>query len=289
MRRALSIILVLATAGVGVWLSQRRPNAPQLAGPTLYVSFIDVGEGDSALIETPDGYTALIDAGGPKSGESVVNLLRSRGVYKLDLFVLTHAHADHIGGAQAVLDAIKVEHVLDSGCTEGSPLQERVLQTIANKRIPYKVAQAGQIFRLGARTRVKILLPGRNPLTETASKANNNCIAARVLFGRVSLLLLGDIETEAEQRLIAHNQGLRCDVVKIAHHGGFGSTSNELLRLAKPQYAVISVGSRNEYGHPHRETLRRLRAAGATIERTDKLGTVFVATDGRSTRVWSER
>ena len=289
MRRTLPIILLLLTAGAGIWLGQRRPSMPQLAGPTLYVSFIDVGEGDSALIETPDGCAALVDAGPSRSGPAVVDFLRRRGVSRLDLLILTHPHSDHIGGAQAVLDAIPVEHVLDSGCNEGSPLQERTLRRIAEKRIPYKVAQGGQVFRLGAYATIEILLPPRNPLTTDASSANNSCIAARVSFGRVGFLLLSDIESEAEEQLISGAGAPKCDVLKVAHHGGYRSTSNELLRLAQPQYAVISVGAGNEYGHPHRETLRRLRAAGAVVERTDKLGTVYVATDGRSIRVWGER
>ena len=289
MRRALPIILLLITAGVGVWLGQRRPIMPQLAGPTLYVSFIDVGEGDSALIQTPDGCAALVDAGTSRAGPATVEFLRQRGVSRLDLLILTHPHSDHIGGAQAVLEAVDVEHVLDSGCNEGSPLYERTLRLIADKRIPYKVARAGQVFRLGAHATIQVLLPDGNPLTMDASAANNRCIAARVSFGRVNLLLLSDIESEAEGHLIAGARKLKCDVLKVAHHGAYRSTSNELLRVAQPRYAVISVGAGNEYGHPNRETLRRLAAAGVVVERTDKLGTVSVATDGRSIRVWGER
>ena len=288
MRKVLLVFLLMCLVAEGAWLGYQRSSMPEFAGPTLHVAFIDVRQGCSTLIQTPDGHAALCDAGGPRCGPEVVGFLQRHGVTRLDLLVLSRPMSDHMGGAPKVLDSVTVGHVLDSAAPHNSTLRQKTLEMISARRIPYKTARAGDVFHLGKTATMTILLAPDNPLTRKPSDADNNCIAARVSFGGVSVLLLGDTEPEAEGRLVANNPDLACDVLKVAGHGGPRSISNELLRLTKPAYAVICAGSRDGRRGPSRAMMRRLQAAGARPYRTDRDGTVIVATDGLRVNVTTE-
>ena len=283
MRRLVPIILLVAALAVGIRIGWRPPHVEPLVGPVLRVDIIDVGQGDSILIRTPDGADALIDAGERDYGPKVVDYLRQMGVRRLDLVVMSHPHSDHIGGMPAVLEAFPVARVFDSGYAHGSAVQEHVLRLIEAGKIPYRRARSGTVVSLGAHTRLEVLAPPDRLLRGTNSDANNNSVVIRLVFGRVRMLFTGDIEREGEGRLIASRRDLESQVLKVAHHGSSDSTSLELLRLVRPDYVVISVGAHNEYGHPSRKTLRRLskERTGAELFRTDKNGTVRFLTDGR--------
>lgn len=281
MRRYLPIIVLILVAGFGLRLYW-KPNTAVKLGPSVRVDFINVGQGDSIFVHTPDGANALIDAGEEDAGVTVVSHLKSLGVKSLDLVVMTHPHSDHIGGMPAVLKAFPIACVIDSGYAHGSKIHERILRTIQAKKIPYKLAKAGTAFTLGDKAKLEVLSPSGAFYRGTESDANNNSVVTRLVFGQVKMLFTGDIEKEAEGGLIASRQDFECQVLKVAHHGSNSSTSLEFLRLARPEYVVISVGRSNEYGHPHRATLRKLakERTGAEMFRTDKNGTVTVKTDG---------
>jgi competence protein ComEC len=287
MRTALTIILLIAVVAAGAWFGGRQSLPHAFAGPTLYVSFIDLGDGDSVLVQTPEGGAALIGAGGPDSGKALASYLKQHGVSRLDLLVLSCPRPQHLGGATDIVDDIHVEHVLDTSCLSVSPLHEDVLRHIAEKHILYKTARAGQIFRLGNLTRIDILLPQRFPLTQGSSEANNIPIVARVSFGGVNILLLDGIGSQAEGQLIAGSADLRCNVVKLGSEGGSRAASNEFLRLAKPAYAALCAGSGES--EPDRETLRRLEAAQVQTLSVRGNGAVVIATDGHAIRFGAER
>lgn len=288
MRTGLLILLLIAAIGVGAWFGHMRFVMPEFPGPTLHIAFIDVEHGDSILIQTPEGRAALIDAGGTEDGKTVTAFLERHGVYRLDLLMMTHPGSDHVGGVPDVLSDFPVDHVLDCGCDFGTGSEGRTLDQIRGQKIPYTLATRGQVFHLGDSTTIQILMPQRT-LTQKAAYADNDCIVARVSFGGVSTLLLGDIGPDEEARLIAENPDLSCDVIKIAGHGGSRTTSNELLKLTKPAYAVITVGTGRDHARPDEETLSRLQAAGARVMRTDESGAVILTTDGHRIRITGER
>jgi len=290
MRKLVPIIVVIAALMLGIWVGWKRPRTEPL-GPALRIDFIDVGQGDSILIQTPDGANALIDAGEEGYGPAVADHLRSAGVRRLDLVVMTHPHRDHIGGIPAVLQAVPAARVLDSGYACGSTTQENVLKVIGAGRIPYTRAKVGMAITLGTRARLEVLSPQQQLAYGTRSDADNSSIVIRLVFGQVRVLLMGDAQEEAEGALIASHRNLESQILKIAHHGADDATSLELLRLVKPDYVVISVGARGEDGSPGRRVLRRLdkERTGAELFRTDRDGTVSFLTDGRRIIVEKER
>lgn len=289
MRRYVPIIILGLALALGIRFGIKQPSEP--LGPALRVDFIDVGQGDSIFIRTPDNINVLIDAGEQEAGPTVVKHLRRLGVKRLDLVVMTHPHSDHIGGMPAVFKAFKIGGVLDSGYVQGSALQERVLRMIEDGKVPYHRARAGMEFRLGQKARLEVLAPPEQLIRGTKSDANNNSVVTRLVFGRVRMLFTGDIEREGEGQLIASREELESQVLKVAHHGSSSSTSLEFIRLVSPEYMVISVGAGNEYGHPSGATLRRIdkRKTGASLFRTDRDGTVTVKTDGRRIVVEREK
>ncbi|MBI2842555.1 MAG: MBL fold metallo-hydrolase [Armatimonadetes bacterium] len=291
MRRLLPIILLSAALVIGTWVGLRRERVEPLPGPVLRVEFIDVGQGDSVFIRTPDGVNALVDAGEQEYGPEVVERLRQLGVRRLSLVVMSHPHSDHIGGMPAVFEAFPVDRVLDSGYAHGTDTQERVLNIIDAEGIPYYRARSGTDLTLGRLVRLEVLSPPTELFDGTSSDANNNSVVLRLVFDRVRMLLTGDIETEAVGGLISSRQDLESQVLKVAHHGSSDGTPLELLRLVRPDYAVISVGADNEYGHPHKPVLRRLATerTGAVTVRTDQNGSITVLTDGRKIVVETER
>jgi competence protein ComEC len=284
MRRLQPLILLAAALAVGTWLGVKKDAGIRVVGPSMKIHFIDVGQGDSILIQSPDGKSMLIDAGEGESGDTVVSYLKDNGIKRLSMLAMTHPHSDHIGGITQVLDSFPVGRVLDSGYAHGSRLQEHTLEEIERKHIPYSVATAGQHYRLGARVDVEVLSPPATPFSGTDNDANNNSLVMRVTYGSVSALLTGDIESEAEGALLASRRNIESNILKVAHHGSADSTSVELLRQVRPAYVVISVGRRNEYGHPHKSTLRRLspEKLGASVYRTDQDGTIVLTTDGNT-------
>lgn len=264
------------------------------AAGDLTVTFIDVGQGDSMLIESPSGRKVLIDGGGRQENSSstaitkedptgrsiVVPFLRKKGINELDLLILTHPHDDHVGGLPYVLEKIKVDRVLDSGQAQTSRGYTHFLQLIESKRIPYKIGRAGQIIDLGDGVRGYVLHPSEPLITGTDSDLNNNSIVVKLDYGRTSFLFMGDTEFEGEDRILSLGHSIRSDVLKVGHHGSRTSTSINFLEAVRPEYAVISVGARNKFGHPNLETLRRLGDYGVKVFRTDLNGAVIFRSDG---------
>lgn len=250
------------------------------ASGTLEVYFFDVGQGDSELIRLPGGENILIDAGTSSTEDELVGELRSLGAETLDLVVATHPHADHIGGMAAVIDAFDVRQVvmprISESDTPTTKTYENLLQSIADKGLTITPAEPGDELLSSGGAVLTVLAPNG----EDYGDLNNYSVVLRLTYGEDSFLFTGDAEEESEQEMLSLDWPLTATVLKCGHHGSETSTSPSFLDAVSPQYAVISCGVDNDYGHPDAVTLEKLEAAGVEVFRTDRQGTILASTEG---------
>ena len=238
-------------------------------GTPLTVDMLDVGQGDSLLITTPNGRHILVDAGTRSSG--VADTLHRLGVNELDLVIATHPHADHIGGMREVVSEFPIGAYMDSGMEHTTRTYQELMDVIDERNIEYRVAREGQHFALAAETNIQVLWPRENLLRNTRSDLNSNSVVLRIEHGDDCMLLTGDAEEPTEAGLL--RQGLEtCDVLKVAHHGSRHSSTRRFVDAVSPSIAIISLGEGNRYHHPGDSTIRNLQAVDATIYRTDLTG-----------------
>ena len=257
-----------------------------LAG-MLEVEILDVGQGDSILIKSPAGKLVLID-GGTGNGRSTIDHLSKRNIQEINLMVATHAHADHIGGLDEVLEAIPVKNFLDSGIPHTTQSYRKVMALVESKDIPYIEGKNGRKFRLDDGIVLELLHPQDLALKNTRSDLNSNSVVIRLTHGDNCMLFTGDAEEPTEDALI--QKGLEpCSVLKVAHHGSNHSSTDRFLNAVQPEIALISCGKDNRYGHPGEETMEKLHRIGAQIYRTDQLGTIKLISDGKLVKVESEK
>lgn len=252
----------------------------------LEIRFLDVGQGDAILIRTPEG-DILIDAGSDATQETLCLRLEALGVEKLALAVFTHSDEDHLGGGDGVLRRFPTEKIWITDYFEPSEAVERLLYAADATDAEVVYASAGLQFLLGDAV-ITALSPEKN---ETYADANDASLLIKLVCGEVSALLMGDASETTEQRLLERYRyapaQLSCDLFKVAHHGASNASSAAFLKTVDPQYAVISCGAGNSYGHPHGETLERLTLAGAEIYRTDRSGELVFLSDGY--KFWTEK
>jgi beta-lactamase superfamily II metal-dependent hydrolase len=314
------LVLLLGAGGFGFWkygLPWLRSRPPKPTGE-LQVHVLDVGpiEGDSILIISPAGKSVLIDAGDAGKGKVVLDALKRYKVERLDYFIATHPHTDHIGAADEVLNGIKVANVIDNGVDLSTPAPvtkpgkgkkvaapppppkksktktangffDEYRDALKQNGAQYEKAEPGKKYDLGGGAILTVLAPAEPFFTKDQMKAggneiNANSIVLRLDYGDFSMLFMGDAESQTEERLLSKSDlDLKVKVIKIGHHGSKYATSENFVKRVQPEAAIISDGGWNRYGHPAQSVLDRLKAANAKVWRTDLQGEVTITTKGR--------
>ena len=287
-RHGLVLLCLLVCALLSLEWSLRVQERPH---GRLRATYLDIGQGDGAMVDLPDGELMMIDAG-PREGQApervILPLLAARRRGHVDVFVLTHGHPDHYGGLEALLDAgVPIRELWLNRQSEQEAPGESVSRIIrrardSGTRIFYPSELCGRP-RLFAHAVAQVLAPC--PGYDSGYDLNDNSLVLRIQYGRHRLLFTGDVEALAEHGLLRLGHALYADVLKVPHHGSRSSSTLAFLDLVRPRWAIVSCGRQNRFGHPHLETLARLRDVASYALRTDTVGGVMVETDGRALRI----
>jgi competence protein ComEC len=287
--RTRSIILALITLNSNLYVKIVSPSRME----PLRVTFLDVGQGDASFIEFPDGKNLLVD-GGPlttstNAGERVIApFLLKKGIHHLNGVLLSHPHSDHLGGIPYVLRHFTVDEVVDAGSIANSSLYREYNQCIDSIHIRHHVVSAGSTLDGFENIRLYITHPTQKTLvgdTLSHGNLNNESVVVKLIYGQSTLLLSGDSEIEAEERMIRwYGNFLHSDILKTGHHGSITSSTFEYLQEVKPRVSIVSVGERNKFHHPSPIVLERLKSFGAVSYRTDERGALVFESDGKT---WS--
>ncbi|RDW17196.1 ComEC/Rec2 family competence protein [Oceanobacillus chungangensis] len=249
----------------------------------MQVHFIDVGQGDSILIQTPTEKTILIDGGPPKAGKKVVAYLNKLGINNIDLLIATHPDVDHIGGLKEVMKAVKVKQILDSGKLHFTNTYANYALEIRKQGIPTKVAKTNDRIQLDPELRIKVL-------NSNGKNKNNNqsSLVLKISFKKMDFLLMGDVEMEQEKNLL-ENHNLEAEIIKIAHHGSDTSSAFRFLNEVNPQIAILTYRIGNDYGHPVKRVINNLDRIDAQIYSTGVFGSLRIITNGENYMIIPEK
>lgn len=244
----------------------------------LKVHFIDVGDGDCILIQTPNGQNILVDSGNLSSGYIVKEYLESNNIAQLESVIITHMHPDHVGGLFNFLPQIQTRCVYYNGYQpQNNEFYFEFINLIKAINISLKTLHAKDRLSYG-----KVILFILAPFEPLTGNMNSDSIAIKIIFDEISILLMGDLNKQIEKRLIEEEYTLKSDVLKVGHHGANDASSEEFLDKAKPKYAVLSVGKNNRYGYPSQEVIERFKKKEIPLYRTDIDGTIVIQTDGKT-------
>lgn len=274
----LCVILIFLLVGICVFFIQ-NPTEEDLPDTEIFagisVHFVDVGQGDAALIQTAEG-NMIIDTGTPDSREMLLAYIDALGIETFQYAVFTHPHVDHIGGAAKVLKQYVVENVIIPDAVNNIYTYEKMMDAIERENCVVTEGKAGIGFFLGD-VRVDLLAP----VYADEANLNNMSVVTKITYGDVSFLFTGDAEAESESAmLMTDSEILDADVLKLGHHGSSTSSTDDFLDAVSPEIAIVSCGYNNDYGHPHREVVQSLKNRGIPMYQTYESGTIVVKTDG---------
>ncbi|MCM3616480.1 MBL fold metallo-hydrolase [Sutcliffiella horikoshii] len=251
-----------------------KPKTAEQKAPLL-AHFIDVGQGDSILLQTPNGSNILIDTGPKKSAKQLLSYLKKINVTSIDLLVITHPDFDHIGGIPSLLEKIPVKKILDSGKAHTTLTFIQYKQYVWNNIVPVQYAKEKMSLQIDPDIKIKVLNSGSEE-----KETNNASIVLHLTYGDIKYLLMGDTEEEEEKRL-SRKYNLESTILKVAHHGSNSSSTASFLKDVQPKIAVISAGRDNDFHHPHLPVINRLIESGADIYNTAESETIVFSTDGK--------
>ncbi|WP_088067890.1 ComEC/Rec2 family competence protein [Gottfriedia luciferensis] len=255
-------------------IEARTTNYGYITHPLL-VYFFDVGQGDSMVMILPNGKTVLIDGGDVEHGGVVIKKLKKLHISEVDLLVSSHPDIDHIGGLLKVMNRVKVKNILDSGKKYNSHSYYLYKKEAYQKNIPIRIAKLNDKIELDPNVEITVLNSGKKSYSN-----NNSSIVLKVKYDDISILLTGDIERKAEERLIKHDN-IDAQVLKIPHHGSSTSTSEAFLFAVNPVVAILSYDRFNLFGHPHRSVMKRLNHLGIQQFSTVEYGDIELSTNGQ--------
>ena len=258
-------------------INKRINEVPVTSEERLEVTFIDVGQADSILLEN-EGHYMLVDAGNNEDGPKLFNYFKNQNIHQFDYVIGTHPHEDHIGGLDNIIEGFDINTFYMPDVITTTKTFEDVLDALGEKNVTLSIPKTNATFKLGDATG-KVLYVG----TEDESDLNDTSIVLKVTYQNVSFLLTGDASTKVEEKL--NPADLESTVLKVGHHGSSTATNEKFLNTVNPKYAIISVGENNQYEHPHTTVLNTLAAHNITTYRTDQDGTIKVITDGTNIEI----
>jgi beta-lactamase superfamily II metal-dependent hydrolase len=262
--------------------SQSASIAPvQMIPQKLRVHYIDVGQGDCILIQTPGNKNILIDTGPSDATQTVLNALKDSGVRTIDILIATHPHEDHIGNMAAVIKAYTVGKIYMPKVAHNTETYANLLRTIRDKGLKVNSAKASVVLDVEKGITAKFLAPN----VDSYENLNDYSAVLKLTYGTNNFLFAGDASNLSENEMLNKKYDLKADILKAGHHGSQSSSSATFLEAVAPHQAVISAGANNIYGHPTAQTLAALANIGAKVYRTDLLGTITFTSDGKTYNV----
>ncbi|KMT22762.1 ComEC/Rec2 family competence protein [Clostridium cylindrosporum] len=278
MSRIKSIIgILLLSVLIFVGCAQKESIS---TSPQLEVSVIDVGQGDAIFIKTPDRKNILIDTGSKDEKDKLYSFLSSKDIKNIDILVGTHPHEDHIGNMPSVIKDFTIGKVYMPKVTHTSKTFKDTMSSIREKSLKITSPKSSEILNLGD-VKIEFIAPN----SKSYKDLNNYSIVVKLTYGRNSFMLMGDAEKYSEKEIISKGYQLKSDVIKLGHHGSFSSSSKKFIEKVNPKYAVVSCSKNNEYGHPHRETIKLLENLNISLIKTYESGTVTFISDGKNINV----
>lgn len=255
----------------------------------LEIHVIDVGQADSIFFKLPNGEHMLIDAGNNPDGDLVVSYLTTESVAALDYVIGTHPHEDHIGGLDDVINAFEIDNLYLPNATSTTDTYNDVIDAITSNNLSITEAKVGVTLfdtEVDSKTLKAVML---SPISESYSNTNDYSPVIKLTYGVTSYIFTGDAENDVEDEIMESDVDLAADVLKVGHHGSSTSTSQAFLDKVSPEFALISVGTGNTYGHPAQETIDRLTTSNIDIYRTDLNGTIIVKSNGTDIQIESSK
>lgn len=291
---ALALFVLTVTVGCAGTVAVKPPSAASHTAGKVTVTMLNVGQGDATLIDT-GSQKILVDTSDADERKNLEHELKKFGVETLDKIILTHPHADHIGGMSLLLKECEVKEVYDNGMPSTSPIYRAYMKQLKEKNIPRRELKAGDVLNLGDNVTFVVVNPDAKTIEAGQTKGykhnpNNESVVGKLEYGEFSMLFTGDVEKDVEEKLVAaYGDKLRAKVLKSPHHGSKTSSSPKFMQAVQPEAVLISLGKDNDYGHPHQATLERYEKQGCKVYRTDQDGSITVTTDGKEYEIKGDK